>query len=112
MGQESPYKSTTQTLTLPQHEAVPRTDQTYRVVAIRMSGEFDIGVSVLPGDDGSIEGFPQTVHELVSDLAEEHLDFDRLRAETTQEDWPVIGMMTISRVDGETVDVRIEWIPP
>lgn len=112
MGQESPYESTSRTLTLPPNEAVPRTDRTYRVVGIRMGGDLDIGVSVLPDDDRSIDGFPQTVHDVLPDLAAEHLDFDRLGAETTRENWPVVGMMTLSRVDGETVDVSIEWIPP
>lgn len=112
MGQESPYESTSRTLTLPPDEAVPRTEETYRVVGIRLGGELDIGVSVLPGDDRSIDEFPQTVHDALPDLAAEHLDFDRLRAETTRENWPVIGIVSLSRVDCETVDVSIEWIPP
>lgn len=73
-----------------------------------MNGEFDIGVAAAPEDGGSIDRFPQTVSDVLPDMAAELFDMDRLRAETTEENWPVIGMVTLSPVDGETVDVSIE----
>lgn len=76
-----------------------------------MNGSFDVGVSVPADEDRSIEEFPQTVFDVVSEAVEADLDGDRLRVDTTEEHWPRLGTVTISRVDGETVHVRIEWEP-
>lgn len=76
-----------------------------------MQGNFDVGVSVLPDDDYTIDDFPRTVFDVVTEAVEADLDRDRLQADTTDEHWPLLGTVTISRVDGETVHVRIEWEP-
>lgn len=110
-GSSEPRKSYSRTIRLRANEAVPRTSEQYQLVGIRINGEFDIGVSSAPEDGESIDQFPQTVSDVLPDMAAETIDMDRLRAETTEENWPVIGMVTLSRIDGETVDVSIEWVP-
>lgn len=109
---DSSRRRSSRELVLPPYEAVPRTSQTYHVVGIQLHGEHDIGVSVPPADDHSIDEFPQSVHDILPDMAAETIDVDRLEAETTEESWPVVGILTLSRVDGETVNVTVEWISP
>lgn len=113
MGQEFQTRpTTTRTLWMPVDEAVPRASRSYRVHSIRMEGEFDIGVSVPPDEDGTIDDVPPRVHDHLTDMAEENIDLKRVEAETTAEDWPVIGTVTLSRVDDETVNLVVEWEPP
>lgn len=97
---------------LPAYEAVPRTRDRYRVVGLRIDGEFDIGITVAPDDDGTIDKFPQTVHDILPEMADGAVDVHRLRDETTAEHWPVFGRLTLSRESGDTVRVAVEWLPP
>lgn len=76
-----------------------------------MNGDFDIGVRVPRNEDRTIEKFPQTVHDVVSIMADDALGVDRLRAKTTHENWPRLGTLTLSRQSGDTVKVQIEWDP-
>lgn len=85
--------------------------QMYRVHSIRLDGELDVGVSVPPGAEGTVDEFPPSVHDFLTDVADEHTDADRLETLTTPEEWPVIGVMILNRLDAGTVDVSVEWIP-
>lgn len=76
-----------------------------------MHGGFDFGVSVRPADDGSIDEFPQFVHDELPRMAAGAVDVDRVRAETTGDRWPVIGTLFVTPGHGDTVTVRIEWVP-
>lgn len=113
MGHDSsqPRTSTSRTVRLPATEGVPRTAERYRLVGIRINAEFNIGVEAPSGDGGSIEQFPQPVHDVLPEMAAETIDMHRLRADTTHEDWPPLGMITLSRQSGNTVTVEIEWLP-
>lgn len=106
-----PKKWSTQTVTLPGNEPVPRTPMMFRVVGLQMNGDFDLGVRAEPEEDWSIDEFPQPVHDILSDMATDTIDMDRVRAEATQETWPRLGMLTLSRESGDTVKVDIEWLP-
>lgn len=114
MGQNSRPRArfVTRTVRLPAYEAVPRTRDRYRVVALRIDGEFDIGVTVVPDDDRTIDKFPQTVHDILPEMADGAVDMHRLRDETTAERWPVFGRLTLSRQSGDTVCMAVEWLPP
>lgn len=76
-----------------------------------MDGSFDFGVSVRPADDGTVDEFPQFVHDALPEMAAEAVDVDRVRAETTGERWPVVGTVFVSPGHGERVTVRVEWLP-
>lgn len=113
MGQElQSHPVTTRTVRLPADDGVSRSSQMYRVHSIRLNGELDVGVTVPPEADGTVDDCPPAVHDVLSDLAEERTDPDRLEAMTTQADWPVIGVMILTRLDPGTVEVSVEWIPP
>lgn len=74
-----------------------------------MNGDFGIGVSVRPDDEGTIDDFPLPVYDALSDMAEDAIDMDRLRAGTTDERWPIVGSLTTSPGEGDTIDVNVEW---
>lgn len=103
--------TTSRTLTLPSGDAVPRTTRTYRVHGTWMDGEFQVGITVRSGEDGSVDELPHAVYETISDSAQDHVDFDRLGTDATDATWPNIGMATLSPVDGSTVTLFIEWLP-
>lgn len=114
MSQDTSYPSTStnRIIRLPPNERVPRTSERYVVLGIRLNGEFNIGVRVPGNEDRSIEQFPHTVHEILPDIADDAVDLDRLRSDTTYENWPLLGTVTLSRENGDTVKVDIEWLPP
>lgn len=103
--------STTRTVALPPSEAAPRDGARYRVHGIRMNGDFEIGISVPPDDEGTVDDVPPTLHETVAEVAEETLDVDRISAETTEGRWPNLGTVTVSPVDDTAVTLAIEWLP-
>lgn len=74
-----------------------------------MNGEFGIGVSIPSEGDGTIDDFPLPVYDALSDMAEDAIDMDRLRAGTTDERWPIVGSLTTSPGEGDTIDVNVEW---
>lgn len=113
MGQDLlSRRDTTRTVRLPPDQTVPRRSRTYRVHSIRWDGDLDVGVSIPPEAEGTIDDFPPVVHDVLVDEVEENVDRDRREAETGDETWPIIGMMTLSRGEGETVDVAVEWQSP
>lgn len=101
----------TRTFSLPSSDDLPRTGNTYSLHGTRMNGDFGIGASVRPEDEGTIDDLPLPVYDALSEMADAAIDMDRLRADTTAEKWPIIGSLTTSRGEGDTVDVAIEWIP-
>lgn len=76
-----------------------------------MDGAFDFGVSVRPADDGTIDEFPQFVHDVLPEMAAEAVDVDRVMGETTEERWPVIGTLFVTPGHDDTVIVRVDWVP-
>lgn len=113
MGQEAvaPSRSTRQTLSVPPDESPVATPRSYRVHGIRIDEGFDYGVSVRPADDGTIDEFPQFVHDALPGMASEAVVVERVRAETTGDRWPVIGTLFVTSGPGDTVTVRVEWVP-
>lgn len=113
MDQDSllPGTSTRRTVRVRANERVPRTDEQYHVTGLRINGDFDIGVSVPSDDNGSIDDFPHSVHEILPDMVADIIDINHIREETTDEEWTALGILTLSRQGGDTVNVRFEPDP-
>lgn len=95
----------------PPDERPVATPRSYRVHGIRIDEGFDYGVSVRPADDGTIDDFPQFVHDALPGMAAEAVDVERVRAETTGDRWPVVGTLFVRPGPGDAVTVRVEWVP-
>lgn len=104
-------RTDTRTLSLPSSDDLPRTSRTYYLQGTRLDGEFGIGVSVHPEAGGTIDDLPAAVHGALSEMADDAIQVDRLRADTTEENWPIVGTMTTSPGEGCAVDVDVEWRP-
>lgn len=109
MGREP--RASSRTLSLPSSDDVPRTSRTYRLRGTLMDDHFRIGISVQPDEEGSIDDLPQAVHETLTDMAENKIDMDHVKDDTTDETWPTIGMVTITPDSEDTMSLFVEWFP-
>lgn len=82
----------------------------YSIRALRLDGDFDIGISHTGGGSPPAEIVPPEVYETVESSVRSEVDIEEVRRQTTPEEWPQLGTIRLEARDDESLAVDVELV--